>query len=215
MKYEKRRYFLTGLLVVVPILITVYLFVTLFLFFDNILGRFISRLTEAYFGVRIPGLGLLVFVVLIFVVGFFATNFLGKKILRFFERLWFKFPIVKKVYPAAKQITKFLFASGLQGRIQKVVLFQYPSKGIYSLGFVTNETDPGICAKTGSQDQDFLNVLVPSVPNPLTGFLVFVPRQDVIFLDMGIEDAMKLVVSGGVLNPQDFLQQHTSELFED
>jgi uncharacterized membrane protein len=204
---KKKRYFFTGLLIVLPILITVYLFISLFAFFDNILGRYISRMTLALFGYKIPGLGLLVFVAIIFFTGFFATNFIGRKFLRYLESLWFKFPIVKKIYPAAKLITQFLFGQKLQGRFQKVALTQYPSKGIYTICFITNESTESLKSKTG---KDLMNVLVPSVPNPITGFLILVPREDLIFLDMSVEEAVKIIVSGGVLDPKDLLKQSIS-----
>ncbi len=198
MKIEKKRYFFTGLAIILPVLITIYLFVSLFLFFDNILGRYISSFTIAYLGYRIPGLGLLVFVLLIFLTGLFATNFIGRKLFLYLERLWFKFPIVKKIYPAAKEVTKFLFSQGVQGQFQKVVLIEYPSKGIYSIGFLTNgRPDKEILDKVG--DAGLVGVLVPSVPNPVTGFLVYVPVQGVRYLDISVEEAVKIIVSGGVL----------------
>lgn len=206
----KRKYFLTGLLIVLPVLITVYLFVSLFSFFDNILGRYISRLTIAYFDVKIPGLGLLVFILLIFVTGFFATNFLGRKLFLYFEHVWFRFPVIKKIYPAAKQVTHFLFGQKLKGQLQKVILVEYPRKGVFVIAFVTNHTDTVIA---GHARKELLNVLVPSVPNPLTGFLIHVPADEVIYLDMTVEEAVKMVVSGGVLNPKDVVN-HTPEAFE-
>ena len=198
MKIEKKRYFFTGLLIVLPVLITVYLFTSLFLFFDNILGRYISALTIPYLGFKIPGLGLFVFICIIFFMGFFATNFLGQRVFRYFESFWFKLPIVKQIYPAAKHVTKFLFGQGVHDQLKKVVLVPFPRAGCYTIGFMTNKADKEICAKLGSDD--IISVLVPHVPNPLTGFVIFVPAKDVIFLDIGIEDAIKIVVSGGVLN---------------
>lgn len=203
----KSRYFLTGLLIILPVLATVYLFVSLFSFFDNILGRYISQMTVAYFDVKIPGLGLLVFILLIFITGFFATNFIGRKIFVYFEKLWLKFPVVKKVYPAAKQVTHFLFSPKPQGSLHKVVLLHYPASGIYSLGFVTNQCDDEIRQKTG---KDLLNVLIPSVPNPWSGFVLFVPQSEVTYLDMTVEEAIKIIVSGGVLNPKDLIGRHSS-----
>lgn len=207
----KRKYFLTGLLIVLPVLVTIYLFIQLFAFFDNILGRYISRLTIAYFDVKIPGLGLLVFIFLIFVTGFFATNFLGRKLFLYFESFWFKFPLIKKIYPAAKQMTHFLFGQKIKGQIQKVVLVEYPRKGIYVVGFVTNGADKEIQDKAR---KELLNVLIPTVPNPLTGFLIHVPREEVVYLDMSVEEAVKMIVSGGVLNPKDAIN-HTPGDFDE
>jgi uncharacterized membrane protein len=206
MEKKKRRYFITGLLIVLPVLVTVYLFISLFLFFDNILGRYISRFTLESFGYRIPGLGLLVFIVVIFAAGFFGTNYLGRRLLKYFESLWVRFPFVRSIYMGAKQVTHLIFSSKAEGEggFKKVVLIQYPSKGIYSLGFVTNETCQEICEKASRK---LLNVLVPSVPNPLTGFVIFVPREEVVYLDMPIEEGLKIIISGGVLSPKDLLEQ--------
>jgi uncharacterized membrane protein len=209
---KKRKYFLTGLLIVLPVLITVYLFISLFAFFDNILGRYISRLTLTYLGFKVPGLGLLVFILLIFSTGFFATNFIGRKLLHYLENFWFKFPVIKKIYPAAKQVTRFLFSPRDPSALQRVVLVEYPSKGVYSIGFITNHVDKEIQEKTG---KELLNVLIPSVPNPLSGFVVLVPRVEVINLDMTVEEAIKIIVSGGVLNPKDSIEKSTAPLFEE
>ena len=198
MKIEGKRYFFTGILIVLPVLTTIYLLISLFLFFDNILGRYISTFTINYFGFKVPGLGLLVFILLIFFMGFFATNFLGRRLFLYFERLWSRFPVIKQIYPAAKQVTKFLFGQGMQDQIKKVVLVRFPHPGSYTIGFMTSQADKEISAKLGSDD--FISVLVPTVPNPLSGFIIFVPLRDAIFLDMGIEDAIKIVVSGGVLS---------------
>lgn len=200
MKSEKRKYFLTGLLVVLPALVTLYLFISLFSFFDNIIGRYISRITLHYLGYKIPGLGLLLFIALIFGTGFFATNFIGKRFLRFFEQFFFRFPIVKKIYPAAKQITEFLFSQKIEGHLQKVALVEYPRKGVYTIGFVTNKAPEEVNRKLG---QEFLNVLIPTVPNPITGFVLFFLKSEVIILDMSIEDGIKFAVSGGVYSPKD------------
>jgi len=199
MAKNNRKYFITGLLIVLPVLVTLYLFVSLFAFFDNILGRYISYFTVSYFGLKLPGLGLLVFILLIFISGFLATNFIGRRLFVYFEHLWLRFPVVKKIYPAIKQITQFLFSPKLHANIQKVVLIEYPRKGIYSLGFVTNQADAAISDRTAKA---LLNVLVPSVPNPWSGFVVFMPSEEVIYLDMTVEDAIKIIVSGGVFNPK-------------
>lgn len=201
MKSMGKRYFLTGLLVVFPILATVYLFVTLFLFFDNILGRYIAKLTESYLGMTIPGLGLLVFFLIVLLTGALATNLIGRRLIGFFERLWLKFPLIKNVYPALKQIAQFLFSHKFQGDMRRVALVEWPRKGIYMLCFITNVTGVYFEEKLGGDE--FCNVLIPSVPSPVTGFYVIVPKKELIFLDLSVEDAMKLIISGGVLNPKD------------
>ncbi len=203
MKNKKKRYFVTGLLIILPVLITLYLVVSLFTFFDNILGRYVSIWTMEKFGFKVPGLGLLVFMIVIFATGFFATNFIGRTLLTYLEKFWIKFPVVRSIYPAVKRITTFLFGSRIDGKFDKVVLVEYPRKGIYTLAFATKESYEGIRKRTG---RDLVNILIPSVPSPLTGFLIMVPRREVIFLDMGVDDAVKIIVSGGVLDPKDLVQ---------
>lgn len=200
-KVTRRRYFLTGLLIILPVLATIYLCVSLFMFFDNILGRYISRLTEAYLGLKIPGLGLLVFLALIFTTGALATNFIGRGLFSALEKFWLRFPVIKKVYPAAKQITHFLFTPELRKGVRSVALVEYPRKGLYSLCFITNESGKYLEERLGGGE--YYNVLVPSVPNPLSGFYVLVAKKELILLDLSIEEAMKLVVSGGVLDPRE------------
>ena len=107
-----------------------------------------------------------------------------------------RFPLVRHIYPSVKQIIVFLFASQRQA-FKKVVLVEYPRCGIWSLGFVTNEGFKEAKDKTG---QDLLNIFIPSSPGPLTGFFVIIPRQEVLFLEISIEEAIKLLVSGGLLN---------------
>ncbi len=207
MSREKRKghYFLTGLFIVVPLLVSVALFVSLFTFLDNILGRYLNDWAVAYFGFRVPGLGILLFVVVIFGTGFFATNFIGRRLVVYFERLWRRFPVAGRIYTAAQQVTRFLFGSSMTaGEPRKVVLVEYPRKGVYTLGFATKEADPHMCEKSG---RELINVLVPSVPSPLTGFLVLVPREEIIFLDIGVDEAMKIIISGGVLDAKDTLKQ--------
>jgi len=205
MKPLGKRYFLTGLLIVLPVLATVYLFVSLFLFFDNILGRYISKLTEAYLGFSIPGLGLLVFIILIFLTGLLATNLIGRRLIAYFEGLWLKFPLIKNIYPAFKQISKFLFSHKFGEGVQRVALTEWPRKGMYVLCFVTNQSIPYFDEKLGREE--YCNVLIPTVPNPVTGFYVIVAKKELIFLDLTVEEAARLVISGGVLNPRDLLRQ--------
>jgi len=202
---KKRHYFLTGLLIVVPLLVSVYLFVSLFAFFDNILGRYINDWAVDYFGFRVPGLGILLFLIVVFITGFFATNFIGRGLVAYFERLWKRFPVAGQIYTAAQQVTRFLFSPSMTaGQPRKVVLIEYPRKGVYSIGFATKEADPHMSERSR---RALINVFVPTVPSPLTGFLILVPREEVIFLDIGVDEAMKIIVSGGVLDAKDAVRE--------
>jgi len=190
---KMRRYFITGLLVVLPVLITFYVMVAILSFLDNILGKYITSLV----GFRIPGLGILIFALLILLAGMFAVNFLGKRILPFIEKLFVKIPLVHKIYPATKQMTQFLLSDKRES-FKKVVLIEYPRKGLYSIAFVTNDGMKEVQEKVRSP---LLNIFIPSSPGPLTGYFLLVPENEVKYLDISIEQGLRLIVSGGVVNP--------------
>jgi len=192
-----RRYFIAGSLIVLPVIITIFLFLWLFRFLDSILGRYINSYLLHNYGYTIPGLGIIFTIALIFFVGFLATHLISKGVLSFFENSFTKFPIVKQIYPAAKKIIYFLFGDK-NISFKKVVLVEYPSKGLFALGFLTNESLKLFKEKTG---RDLINIFIPSTPSPLTGFLVMVHRNEVIFVDITVEEALKVVISGGVVNP--------------
>lgn len=192
-----RRYFLTGLAVLLPVVLTGYIIFVVFKFADNLLGRHINKYLYDLFGFYIPGLGLLLTVLIIILAGFFSSNFLGRKLLPFFEKILLRLPLVNQLYSPAKKIVSFFF-SAKQQLFKQVVLVEYPRKGIWSLAFVTNEGTSEVSEKIG---KEMLNLFIPSTPGPLTGYFMFVPKEDVVFLDISVEDALKLFISGGVLNP--------------
>lgn len=195
-----RKYFVTGSLIVLPILISIILFLWLFRFLDGILGRYINIYLKSHYGYTIPGLGIIFAIILILFTGFLTTHLINKRILSLFERWFIKFPVIKQVYPAVKQIIYFLF-SDVKVTFRKTILVEYPRKGIYSLGFITNEGFKHFNEKT---NKELINVFIPGTPGPLTGFLVLVPKEDIIIVDISIEDALKFIISGGVVNPSDF-----------
>ena len=131
-------------------------------------------------------------------IGFITRNLLGRKIHDFFERLVLKLPFFKQVYPALKEMAIFLFSREQLRSFKQVVLIEYPRKGIYSFGFLTNDASQRIQDKV---KQELCNIFVPSSPGPLTGFVMMVPKKDIIFTDITIEEAFKFIVSGGVVNP--------------
>lgn len=195
--HKIRRYFFSGIALILPIVITIYILAAVFRFADGLLGRYINYYLKKQFGYNIPGLGLLIFILVIFITGFVAANFLGKKILHLLERWFLKIPLVSKIYPHIKQFVDIVLDKE-KSALKKVVLVEYPRRGVYSLGFITNEGILEIEKKTGS---GIITVLIPSVPNPYSGFFFFFKKEEVIYLDMSVEDAIKLVVSGGVLQP--------------
>jgi len=193
-----RRYFFSGLAVIFPLFITIYIIVVIFHFGDRLAGAPINSFLESNYGYRIPGLGLLILLLLIIAAGIFSSHFLGKKILPFFERMFMKIPFVASLYPSAKQLSDFLFKADKRKQFKKVVLVPYPVKSSYSIGFVTNEA-----LKIIEEDnkEKLITVLVPLAPAPFSGVLLFLPKEDIKLLDISIDEAIKLIVSGGVVGP--------------
>ncbi|MFC1637528.1 DUF502 domain-containing protein [Candidatus Margulisiibacteriota bacterium] len=187
-------YFFRGLITLLPLLVTVWLLMTMFNFLDGILGTALTMII----GRRIPGLGLVVIVLLVFLVGFFATYIIGARLFKLGEELLFRVPIVKSIYSAVKQINDVLFMQKSAEEYRRACIVEYPRKGIWSVGFVTSDAAMEVEAKA---KEKMINVFVANTPTPATGFLIMVPARDVILLDMKIDDAFKYVVSGGVLKP--------------
>ncbi|MDP2938557.1 MAG: DUF502 domain-containing protein [Candidatus Omnitrophota bacterium] len=192
-----QKYFFAGLAILLPFVITLYILAYIFRFFDNILGRFLNSYFKKQLGFYIPGIGIVLFILIILLFGFITTHFLKKRFQAFFENWFLKLPFIKLVYPSIKQIVNFLISKE-KPEFQKVVLVEYPRRGVYSLGFVTNESMKIIQEKTG---QEFLNVLIPSSPSPFTGFVIMAAKNELIFLDITVEDACKFIISDGVVNP--------------
>ena len=181
-----------------PLALTVYLLVLTFNVADNVLGRFIEPYFSREFGFYFQGLSIVICALLICMIGFVVTNFLGRRLHSFFEKMILRLPFFKQVYPAIKELSVFLFAKD-HPRFKQVVFLEYPRKGLYSLGFLTNDTPKRICEKLRKKEMH--NVFLPSSPGPLTGFVLLVPREDLIFSDMSVEQGLRLLVSGGVVNP--------------
>jgi uncharacterized membrane protein len=192
-----KRIFTTGLAVVVPILVTVYVLVALFTFADGIMGKVINKYLEQYLGYTIPGIGIILFLILIFLIGA-LIRISRMRLRKYVEGVFFKVPVVNKVYAPVKKIFDFLFFPDLDKKFKSTVLVEYPRKGIYSIGFLTNESFSAIKEKTGKK---MYNVYFPFTPSPITGYTVIVPEEDITFLDMSVEQAMKMVISGGLMNP--------------
>jgi len=193
-----RKYFLSGLVVLLPTVLTIYLFILVINFADGILGKYLEPYFYDKFGFYFQGLSILVGLYIIVVIGFFVTNFLGRRIHEYFERLILKLPFFRQVYPALKEITLFLFSRDRFSSFRQVVLVEYPRKGIYSFGFLTNDSSQRLREKT---KRELVNVFIPSAPGPLTGFVIMVSKKEIIPTDFSVEQAVKFIVSGGVVNP--------------
>ncbi len=194
MRTQLRRYFFAGLAVLLPSALTIYILWKIFMVIEGMLRGFLQRYMEVY----IPGLGILITLAFIVLVGMFATNLIGKKLIQFGERILVKIPLFNKIYVTVRQISR-TFLEENKSLFRRVVLLEYPRHGVYSLGFVVSEGASEIQAKSSSTH--ILNVFVSTTPNPTSGFLVLVPEEEAIPLEMSVEDGLKLVISGGIITP--------------
>ena len=183
-----RRIFLAGILTAVPVYITIVVLQVLFNFMDEILAPLVRR----YAGIDIPGLGLVLLIVFLFVLGLFVTNFLGRAMYGWFERVLLRIPIVSNVYNFARQIVQ-TFSPEHRSAFKMVVWLQYPRPGLWTLGFVTGTS----FSKDGVP---FYNIFVATTPNPTSGYVVFVPQSHTIQAKMTVEEGFKLLISGGALS---------------
>ena len=189
-----KRYLITGVLVITPIWGTYLIFKTLLTSMENLLGDYArSHFPEFY----IPGFGIIALLMFIFLIGLLTANFVGKKLLDLWERLLKKVPVVSSIYSALKQIVDSFSMQG-SGNFSRVVLIEYPRKGVHTIGFVTGTSKGEVQDKTKGK---VLNVFVPTTPNPTAGFLLLVPEADIIPLDMKVEDGMKMIISCGIITP--------------
>jgi uncharacterized membrane protein len=189
-----RRIFMTGFFVTIPIALTIWILVRLFLFIDGFLGRVIYGLINQ----KVPGLGFLATVALILLMGVITTNVFGKRLISVWERVITNIPVVKNIYGIIKGVvtgTRFYERQGFL----KTVLIEYPRKGIYTVGFVTHGPHQEIHPKPG--ERKLVNIFIPTTPNPTSGFFLIFPEEDVIPLPIKVEEAIKLVISGGVIIP--------------
>ncbi len=197
-----RNYFVAGLLVTVPAVVTIWVFNRFVLSLDGVLHwiptdwviqeRSIKQILTA-----IPGLGAIATLLCVVVVGFLATNFVGRRLVRYTEQLITRVPIISTIYQGVKQLLEAIFTSD-SSRFTDVVYLQYPRKGIWSIGFVTGPTYDSAVDKIGVR---CLNVFVPTTPNPTSGFYLLVPEKDVIYSGLSVEQAFKLIMSAGIVAP--------------
>jgi len=190
-----RQHFLTGVLTITPVAVTAWILWRLYLFVDRALRPLLERIQplETLPDVMVTVLGVVLSLILIFVVGLVSRNLIGKALFGLVEKLFHNIPIVKGIFAAVKQIAEVFLGDGRQA-FQKVVLFEYPRRGLWSLGFLTKD-DPA---------NDLVHVFLPTTPNPTSGYLLLVPRADAMFPDMSVEDGIRLIISGGaVVTPAD------------
>ena len=199
-----RNAFIAGVVVVSPIALTVWL-VTLVVGFvdENVLPLLGERYHPAnYLPFAVPGIGVVIFAVVITFIGWVATGLVGRTVVRLGERLLDRMPVIRSIYSAFKQIFEAVFSQSSRA-FRDVVLIPYPRPGSWAIGFATGTTRGEVqkAIAGDAPDDEVVNVFVPTTPNPTSGFLLFLPKKDVIFLDMSVEQGIKLVISGGVVTP--------------
>lgn len=194
-----RNYFLAGILVTAPISITIYVTWGILKFLDNKITPFIPAEYNPnnYLPVEIPGLGLIVAIIFFIVIGWLTRNFFGRLLVRISESIMERVPVINAVYGALKQIFETVMASQSDA-FKEVVMFEYPRKGIWVMGFVTGQTKGEVQSLTNTET---VNIFLPTTPNPTSGFLLFVPKKDVKYMDMSVEEGIKMIVSGGIITP--------------
>jgi uncharacterized membrane protein len=194
-----RAYFLTGVIVTAPISITIFLVWQFLTFLDtHVAGLLPDRYNpETYLPFSLPGLGLLIMLAFLTLVGMLTAGLAGRTLVRMGERLLSRMPVVRGVYGTLKQIFETVLAQKSRS-FREVVLIEYPRRGLGAIGFVTGPTRGEIQERS---QEELVNVFLPTTPNPTSGFLLFVPKSDLIPLDMTIEEGIKMVISGGIVTP--------------
>ena len=196
-----RAYFFAGILVTAPIGISLWITWGIIKFFDAQVVKLIPPQynPETYLPITLPGLGLVLTIIVLTLVGWLAAGLMGRWVVRISGQVMASMPVVRNIYSAVKQIMETILAQK-SNAFRHVVLFEYPRKGIWSMGFVTGATSGEV---QNVIDTDMINVFVPTTPNPTSGFLLFVPKKDVHYLNMSSEEGFKMLVSTGIVTPPD------------
>lgn len=192
-KKKSKNYFLSGLLIVVPLVITILVIKAIFNFFDSLLLPYL----QPKLGYWVPGIGILITLIGIYIIGILVTNFIGRKFINLGEKFLMHIPIAKSIYGSVKQIIETYSFKEKQSR-KKVVMVEYPKKNVWSIGLVNGE----ILHPSG--DKKLYNILIIASINPTSGFFILVPQNKVIQLNITVEEAMKWIVSGGIVIPDTF-----------
>jgi len=193
-----RSYFITGLLVLIPLVVTIYVVGGAFNLIDSWLRGFIKVNDKP-----VPGLGFIVLMVIILFTGLIAQNYFGRRLIRISESVMARIPLINKIYLATQQVSYAILARKKK-LFQQVVAVEYPRKGLYSIGFVTNMQTGELDTRVG---EPMAYVFICTVPNPTTGFVIAIPKKEMIPLNMTIEEGLKLVISAGVVIPQAPIQK--------
>ncbi len=196
-----RASFLTGIVVIAPVALTVWFIWSIFGWVDSVVLPLIPQniRPEKYIGINLRGIGVIIFLVFTILVGWVAKGLIGRSLISFAESLVERMPVVRSIYSGVKQIAETVFAQS-ERSFEKACLIEYPRKGIWAIGFIST-TARGEVAEKVQTAGSLISVFVPTTPNPTSGFLLFFPREDVMELDMSVEAAAKLVISAGLVYP--------------
>lgn len=198
-KNRLRGYFIAGVLAVVPLSITVYAIGILLKNGDRIFDLLPQRFNPKHLiPFPIPGLGVVLVLLAVLLIGVLVKNYVGGRIVEFGERIVYQIPLVRPIYGAIKQLLTAIFSQS-DDSFKRVVLVEYPRKGIYALAFVTGVSTGEVQRMT---EERMINVFLPTTPNPTSGFYLLVPEKETIVLSMGVEEAFKLLISGGLVTPR-------------
>lgn len=198
---KMRGYFFAGVLVTAPIAITVYLAWIFINFVDSRVGNMFPPHynPETYLPFATPGLGLVIVIAVLIAIGWVAASFLGRFFHKSIDRVLAQVPVVRNLYSTVKQIFETVLAQR-SNAFREAVLVEYPRRGMWAIGFITGRTEEEVQNLTV---EETVNIFLPTTPNPTSGFLLFLPRDDVIPLSMSVEEAIKMVISGGIVTPKD------------
>jgi len=196
-----RGYFLAGVLVTAPIGITFYISWLLIRWVDSKITPLIPAAynPETYLHFAVPGLGLIIVLITLTIIGWATAGLLGRLWMRISEKLLSRMPVIRSIYAAIKQIIETILKQQ-SNAFREVVLFEYPRRGSWAIGFITGQTRGEVQNLTSD---DVVNVFLPTTPNPTSGYLLFIPRKELVILDMTVEEGIKMVVSGGIVTPPD------------
>jgi len=193
-----KKYFITGLLVLVPLFITIWVVSTLIHTLDqSLLLLPVTWRPKNMFGFEVPGLGALLTLLIIFITGLIATNFFGQQLIAWWEKLLSRVPFVKSIYSSVKQVSDTLFSDS-GNAFRKALLVQYPRQGTWTIAFLTGTPGGDV---NNHLHGDYISIYVPTTPNPTSGFFLMLPKADAIELDMSVDEALKYIISMGTVAP--------------
>lgn len=207
-----KKVLFAGLLVLLPISLTIYIFYHSFRLLDGLLRDSVAQFLSERLGLQIleapfPGLGVLAFLLLVLLTGVFARNYFGKKLILLGDHVVARIPLINRIYVAIREISEAIFSEKREV-FKKAVLIEYPRKGLYSVAFFTQDTKGVV---QDAIEEDVVSVFLPTTPNPTSGYLLFVPKKEIVDLDVPVEDALKLVISGGSVHLTDQVRTKMEE----